>query len=63
MAYTKIANNVTTVGQLKGILTQFGNKDKISLSGLGGFSVAVDDEGNILFDDNNTIDELIEENN
>ncbi len=58
MAYTKVATVIKTVGQLKGVLTEFNNKDKIYLSGLEGFSVAVSDDGKIIFDSDYAIDEI-----
>lgn len=58
--YKKIASNVLTVGQLKGVLTHFNNNDTISCTGLmEGFSVAVEDN-KVLFDDDDTINEICE---
>lgn len=58
MAYTKVATVIKTVGQLKGVLTQFSNKDNIFFTGLEGFSVAVSDDGKIIFDTDYAIDEI-----
>lgn len=60
MAYTKVASGITSVGQLKGILTQFGNKDNIFFTGCTGFSVAVNEEtGDVLFDSDSYIEDLV----
>jgi len=60
--YKKIASNVLTVGQLKGVLTHFKNNDTISCTGLmEGFSIAVEDN-KVLFDDEDTINDICKGN-
>ena len=62
--YKKVANNILTVGQLKGFLTEFSNKDSISLTGVNGFSIAYDEEkGIVLLDEEKSIDEIVEQLN
>ena len=58
MAYTKVASGIKTVGQLKGVLTQFSNKDNIFFAGAEGFSIAVSEDGKVLLDDDISIDGL-----
>ncbi len=62
--YKKIASNILTVGQLKGILTNFSNSDSISLTGINGMSIAYDEEKGIaILDDEKAIDEIVEQLN
>ena len=58
MAYKKIATNITTVGELKGILTNFNNKDRIFICGADPFSVAASEDGMIVFDEDDEIDNI-----
>ncbi|WP_026653546.1 hypothetical protein [Butyrivibrio proteoclasticus] len=57
--FKKIEADISTVGQLKGVLTNFSNKDSVSCLGLNKVSIAYDEErGLVLLDEEKEIDDL-----
>ena len=59
IGYKKIATNVETVAELKGILTNLSNKDKFFFAGVEGFSIAYnEEEGKAIIDEDRSIDEI-----